>query len=75
VVKNTAIRKISESFNVQFRAEIFNAFNRANFLPPEPVNGQGGSQVFNQDGTPSAGGIDTLATNPREVQLALKVIW
>jgi hypothetical protein len=74
-IKNTAITRISESFTVQFRAEIFNAFNRANFLPPEPVNGQGGSQVFDQAGNPSAGGIDTLATNPREVQLALKVIW
>jgi hypothetical protein len=75
VVKNTAIRKISESFNVQFRAEIFNIFNRSNFLPPEPVNGTAGAQVLNTDGTPSAGGIDSLATQPRDVQLALKVIW
>ncbi len=75
LVKNTAIKKISESFNVQFRAEIFNAFNRANFLPPEPVNGTGGSQVFDQSGFASAGGIDALATTPREVQLALKLIW
>jgi len=75
VVKNTAIRRISESFNVQFRAEIFNIFNHSNFLPPEPVNGTAGSQVFNQDGTPSAGGIDTLATQPRDVQFAIKVIW
>jgi hypothetical protein len=75
VVKNTAIKRISESFNVQFRAEIFNIFNHSNFLPPEPVNGTAGSQVFNQDGTPSAGGIDSLATQPRDVQFALKVIW
>jgi hypothetical protein len=74
-IKNTAIRRISETFNVQFRAEIFNAFNRANFLPPEPVNGQGGAQVFDQAGPATAGGIDALATNPREVQLALKLIW
>jgi hypothetical protein len=75
MVKNTAIKKISESFNVQFRAEIFNAFNRANFLPPEPVNDTAGSQVLNTNGTPSAGGLDALATQPRQVQLALKVIW
>jgi hypothetical protein len=74
-IKNTAIKKISESFNVQFRAEIFNAFNRANFLPPEPVNGTAGAQVLKANGGPSAGGIDALATTPREVQLALKVIW
>jgi Carboxypeptidase regulatory-like domain/TonB dependent receptor/TonB-dependent Receptor Plug Domain len=75
VVKNTAIRKISESFNIQFRAEIFNIFNRSNFLPPEPVNGTAGSQVFDQTGFVTAGGIDSLATQPRDVQLALKVIW
>ena len=31
VFKNNYIRKISESFNVQFRAEIFNILNHANF--------------------------------------------
>jgi len=75
VVKNTAVRRISETFNIQFRAEIFNIINRANFVPPEPVNGSAGAQVFNQDGTTSAGGIDALATDPRQVQLALKLIW
>jgi hypothetical protein len=75
MVKNTAIKRISETFNVQFRAEIFNIFNHSNFLPPEPVNGTSGSQVFNTDGSPSAGGIDSLATSPRDVQLALKLIW
>jgi hypothetical protein len=75
VVKNTAIKKISESFNVQFRAEIFNIFNRSNFLPPEPVNNTAGSQVFDPAGPATAGGIDSLATSPRDVQLALKVIW
>ena len=75
VIKNTAIRRISESFNVQFRAEIFNAFNRSNFLPPEPVNGSAGAQVFDQAGPATAGGIDALATPSRDVQFALKVIW
>jgi hypothetical protein len=77
VVKNTAIPRISETFNIQFRAEIFNIFNHSNFLPPEPVNGTAGAQVLNQDGslTPGTGGIDTLSTQPRDVQFALKVIW
>jgi hypothetical protein len=74
-IKNTPIRRISETFSIQFRAEFFNIFNRSNFLPPEPVNGSAGAQVFNQDGTPSAGGIDALATEARDVQFALKVIW
>ncbi len=34
VVKNTKITRISESFNVQFRVDVFNLFNRANFNPP-----------------------------------------
>lgn len=34
LVKNTKITKISESFNVQFRFEVFNILNRGNFSPP-----------------------------------------
>jgi Carboxypeptidase regulatory-like domain/TonB-dependent Receptor Plug Domain/TonB dependent receptor len=34
VVKNTKITRISESFNVQLRLDVFNLFNRANFNPP-----------------------------------------
>jgi len=76
MTKNTAIKRISETFNVQFRAEIFNIFNHTNFIPPEPVSGQSGAQIFNQDGSSSgAGQMDALATSPRDVQFALKLIW
>jgi hypothetical protein len=34
VFKNNPINRISESFNVQFRAELFNILNRANFAVP-----------------------------------------
>jgi hypothetical protein len=34
LIKNTHVPRISESFNVQFRAELFNLFNRSNFEPP-----------------------------------------
>jgi hypothetical protein len=34
VVKNTKITRISDAFNVQFRLDVFNLFNRANFNPP-----------------------------------------
>ncbi|HEY2646144.1 MAG TPA: TonB-dependent receptor, partial [Candidatus Acidoferrales bacterium] len=71
--KNTPIHRISETFNVQFRAEIFNILNRSNFVPPEPLNGAG---IFDQTGAPLATGfMDTLATQPRDVQFALKMIW
>jgi len=77
MVKNTAIKRISETFNVQFRAEIFNIFNHSNFLPPSPVTGKGGATVLNTDGSITGGGgvIDSLSTQPRDVQIALKVIW
>ena len=32
--KNFAVKKISEAFTVQFRAEFFNILNHANFAPP-----------------------------------------
>ena len=45
VTKNTRITRISETFNVQLRLDVFNLFNRANFTPPvtnmfimDPVN-------------------------------------
>jgi hypothetical protein len=74
--KNMTVRKISESFNVQFRAEFFNILNHANFLPPLDFQGSNTAQLFNQNGTPTgAGGLTTLSTLPRVIQFALKVIW
>jgi hypothetical protein len=71
--KNNPIHRISETFNVQFRAEIFNIMNHSNFVPPEPGNGAG---IFDATGAViSDGSMDTLATQPRDVQFAIKVIW
>jgi Carboxypeptidase regulatory-like domain/TonB-dependent Receptor Plug Domain len=70
--KNNYIRKISESFNVQLRAEIFNIFNRANFGTPVA------SQIlFNQDGSPTggAGSLDNTSTTSRQMQFAIKLIF
>ena len=70
------MKKISEAFNVQFRAEFFNILNHANFLPPLPIQGGAASAMFNQNGTPSGGGgLTNLATQPRDIQFALKVIF
>src|ERR1700676_80646 len=71
--KNNYVKRISEQFNVQFRIEIFNILNRANFNPPTS-----NSQIFNGDGSTTGltpGLLDTTATTSRQVQFALKVIW
>jgi hypothetical protein len=77
VIKNTPIRRISEAFNIQFRAEMFNITNHDNFVPPQPDSGDKGSKLFRQNGTriASAGTLRRLATDPREIQLALKFVW
>ena len=70
--KNNYIRRISETFNVQFRAEVFNILNHQNFATPFDNNA-----FFDGTGTPipGAGQIDALVGTARQVQLALKVIW
>ena len=76
LIRNFAVKKISEAFNVQFRAEFFNILNHANFLPPLPIQGGAASAMFNQNGTPSGGGgLTNLATQPRDIQFAVKVIF
>jgi len=71
--KNNYVKRISEQFNVQFRIEIFNILNHANFNPPTS-----NSQIFNGDGSTAGlapGLLDATATTSRQVQFALKVIW
>ncbi len=73
IYKNNYIRALSETFNIQFRAEFFNVLNHANFAPPLPFST---GALFNQDGSVAGGGgLDTLVTQPRDIQFALKVIW
>ncbi len=72
--KNNYIKRISERFNVQFRAEIFNILNHANFAPPSmPTN----SDIFDGTGTlsPGAGVLTRTTTTAREIQFAVKVIF
>jgi hypothetical protein len=72
VFKNNYIRRISESFNAQFRAEIFNILNRANFASPTD-----NLAVFDQTGSSvqSAGLLTSTQTTSRQIQFALKLIW
>jgi hypothetical protein len=72
--KNNYIKRVSEKFNIQFRAEIFNILNHPNFAPPvTPDN----TDIF--DGTGASTGVAGLltktTTTAREIQFAVKVIF
>ena len=78
VFKNNYIPRISESFNVQFRSEFFNIFNRANFATPPVIQAAPTNlEVINSAGAyvPLAGKILATQTPGRVIQFALKVIW
>jgi hypothetical protein len=65
-IKNTLLR---ERLTLQFRAEIFNLLNRANFNTPSLI-------TFTPTGlSGTAGAITSTSTTARQVQFALKVIW
>lgn len=70
VLKDAAIR---ERLRLQFRAEMFNILNRANFNTPNLILAtlQGTTPVPN----PAAGRITSTSTNARQVQFALKLLW
>jgi hypothetical protein len=61
--------RLNERMNLQFRAEIFNLLNRANFNMPNEV-------AFTPSGvSPTAGVITSTTTTARQVQFGLKLLW
>jgi hypothetical protein len=65
-VKETTIH---ERVNLQFRAEMFNLLNRANFNTPNLI-------TFTPSGVSgTAGAITSTSTTARQVQFGLKVLW
>ena len=60
---------LHERMTLQFRAEIFNLLNRANFNTPNLI-------VFTPTGlSGTAGAITSTSTTSRQVQFALKLLW
>ena len=65
-IKNTTIH---ERLSLQFRAEVFNLLNRANFNTPSLI-------VFTPTGVSGkAGAITSTSTTARQVQFGLKLLW
>jgi len=61
--------RLSERTNLQFRAELFNVLNRANFNTPNAI-------VFTPTGvSPTAGVITSTSTSSRQIQFGLKLLW
>jgi hypothetical protein len=74
IFKNNYIKRISENFNVQFRAEFFNILNHANFAVPVMPDH---TDIFDSTGQPTgvAGLLKSTTTTAREIQFALKLVW
>ena len=58
---------ITERFNLEFRAEVFNLFNRVQFGLP--------NTIVTTAANPTTGYITTQANQPRLVQLAARVVF
>ena len=71
-MKNTLI---SERWTMQFRAEIFNLLNRANFNTPNLITFTPPT-VANPTGVSgTAGAITSTSTTSRQVQFGIKLLW
>ena len=69
LTKDFKVIKISEQFRVQFRAEAFNSLNHPNFQNPSTAIFAGAAL------NPSSGKITATNSSPRQVQLALKIVF
>jgi hypothetical protein len=68
--------RVSETTNLQFRAEFFNLLNHPQFNGLSPGSGTGGTTSFlPQPLNPGSSTITQTSVNPRVIQLALKFVF
>jgi hypothetical protein len=70
--------RLSERVELQFRAEVFNLFNRANLNPP--ANSDDGARIFSEDGAldPTGASISErsgTSTTSRQMQFGLRLTF
>ncbi len=71
-MKETAIR---EGLRLQFRAEIFNLLNRANFNTPNLIVFTPPTNANPSGISGTAGAVTSTSTTSRQVQFGLKLLW
>jgi hypothetical protein len=76
IFKNTKVPRISDAFNVQFRAEFFNILNHTNYLSPGFLNtfGQNNS-VYDFDGSSLPTALNQTSSSSRQIQLGAKFVF
>ena len=69
--------RLMERLNLQFRAEIFNVLDRANFNTPNLITAVLLPAPNATVGvlSPAAGAITSTSTTPRQVQFSLRLLW
>jgi hypothetical protein len=72
LLKNT---RIGDALNIQFRAEAFNALNRANFGNPSLLAFTGAPGVATEAPISSFGLIRSTVTSARQIQLGLRLVF
>jgi len=78
ILKDTKVPRVSETFDVQFRAEAFNLFNHTNLgLPVVGLYSQGPvvNGVLTGIVNPSAGTFSSTFTPQRTLQFGLKILF
>ena len=74
LLKNFRVTKISDAFNVQFRAELFNLPNHPNWAQPNNsvfLSGVGANGTRN----PNAGRVTNIIGSSRQIQFGLRIAF
>lgn len=75
VNKDTSLPFLGEAGKLQFRAELFNVLNKVNYGMPSPTVFTGKPADLAEAPLSNAGLITNTATDPRQIQFSLKILF